>query len=101
MTEKTPKVFANDPIVIATENRHHAVATAIAHLRSGGAHIDPHLRALHMELALGVLLASVRKCALLDNRPLDADRVHTRHLQILALLYGEEPGTDETGTDVA
>lgn len=82
-----PKVFANDPIQIAEENRHHAVHTAIAHLRSGGAHIDPHLRALHFELALDVLIKSVQKCSHLDNRPLDAARVHSRHLAVLATLY--------------
>lgn len=90
MNEKL-KVFTADPVVVANENRHHAVATAIAHLRSGEAHLDPHLRALHLELALDVLIKSVQKCALLDNRPLDVDRVHTRHLQLLALLYGEAP----------
>lgn len=90
MTDK-PKVFANDPVVIANENRHHAVHTAIAHLRAGGANIDPNLRALHFEQALDVLIKSVQKCALLDNRPLDVDRVHSRHLKVLALLYGEAP----------
>lgn len=86
-----PKVFANDPVTIANENRHHAVHTAIAHLRSGNAHIDPALRALHFELALDILIKSVQKCARLDNRPLDANRVHSRHLAVLTLLYGEEP----------
>jgi hypothetical protein len=86
MTDK-PKVFTADPVQIANENRHHAVRKAIEYLRSGGPHIDPHLRALHLELALDALIKSVQKCARLDNRPLDVDRVHTRHLQSLALLY--------------
>jgi len=86
-----PKVFANDPVVIATQTRHHAVATAITHLRSGGSNIDPHLRALHFELALDVLIKSVQKCSLLDNRPLDVDRVHARHLAVLSTLYGRAP----------
>ena len=94
MTDK-PKVFAADPVEEADKNRHHAVATAIAYLESGGPHIDPHLRALHFELALDVLIKSVQKCSRLDNRPLDVDRVHTRHLAVLAMLYGETPA-DET-----
>lgn len=87
MSDDKPKVYFNDPVQMAEQNRHHAVHTAIAHLRDGGSHIDPHLRALHFELALDVLIKSVQKCSLLDNRPLDANRVHTRHLAVLALLY--------------
>lgn len=90
MSDDKPKVFANDPIQIATENQRSAVRTAIAHLESGGPHVDPYLRALHLEMALDVLVKSVRKCALLDNRPLDADRVHARHLAVLALMFGDE-----------
>lgn len=85
------KVYFNDPVEMAEQNRHHAVHTAIELLRSGGAHIDPHLRALHFEMALDVLIKSVQKCSHLDNRPLDVDRVHTRHLAVLTLLYGEMP----------
>lgn len=94
-----PKVFANDPIQIANENRHHAVHTAIDQFRSvprvvdpisGQSRIDPHLRALHFELALDALIKSVQKCSHLDNRPLDVDRVHARHLAVLALLHGGE-----------
>ena len=90
-----PKVFANDPIQIANENRHHAVHTAIAHLRSGGAHVDPNLRDLHFEMALDVLIKSVQKCARLDNRPLDVDRVHARHLAVLRLMYGDQAEVSE------
>lgn len=81
------KVFAADPVEIATEKRRQAVREAVGLLRSGGAHIDPHLRALHFEMALDTLIKSVQKCARLDNRPLDAERVYTRHLQVMALLY--------------
>lgn len=90
MSDDKPKVYANDPIEEAVKNQRTAVRTAITHLESGGPHIDPHLRALHIELALDVLVKSVRKCARLDNRPLDADRVHARHLAVLALLYSDE-----------
>lgn len=83
------KIFVNDPIQIANENRHHAVHTAIGHLCSGGANIDPNLRDLHFEMALDVLIKSVQKCARLDTRPLDADRVRARHLAVLTLMDGD------------
>lgn len=89
MTEDKPKIFTADPIQIANENRHYAVHTAMAHLTSGGPNIDPHLRALHFELALDVLIKSVQKCSRLDNRPLDVDRVYARHLAVLALMHGD------------
>lgn len=81
-------LFAYDPIKIANENRHYAVRTAIELLRSGGAFIDPHMRELHFEMALDVLLKSVQKCSILDNRPLDPSRVESRHQAVLALLPG-------------
>lgn len=83
-------LFAYDPVKMAEENRHYAVRTAIDLLRSGGAFIDPPLRALHFEMALDVLIKSVQKCSHLDNRPLDVDRVLARRLAVLKLLYGDE-----------
>jgi hypothetical protein len=85
-------LFASDPVETANENRRYAVRTAIELLQSGGAFVDPALRDLHFEMALDVLIKSVQKCSLLDNRPLDPDRVHTRHLATLAMLYAEAPG---------
>lgn len=79
-------LFAYDPVEMAEENRHYAVRTAIDLLRSGGAFIDPHLRALHFELALDTLIKSVQKCSNLDNRPLDPCRVDARHRAVLAKL---------------
>lgn len=81
------KVFASDPIEIAAEKRRQSVREAVGLLRAGGSHIDPHLRALHFEMALDVLIKSVQKCAHLDNRPLDAERVHSNHLACLTFLY--------------
>lgn len=93
VTDK-PKLFSNDPIQIANENRHHAVHTAIAHLYSDGVKVDPTLRDLHFELALDVLIKSVQKCARLDTRPLDVSRVQSRHQAVLTLLQGN-PASDE------
>jgi hypothetical protein len=88
-----PKVFANDPIQSATENRRDAVHTAIAQLRSGPAHSDPLLRALNCRLAVDVLTKSVQRCVILDNRPLDPDRVLSRANAALAMLNGQsDPG---------
>ncbi len=78
----------NDPIVAARENRHDAVHTAIAQLRSGPAHNDPLVRALNCSLAVEVLSKSVERCVILDNRPLDPDRVLSRHNAALVKLHG-------------
>lgn len=90
MNDKS-KVFTNDPIQSADENRLDAVQTAIAQLCSGPAHSDPLLRALNCRLAVDVLSKSVERCVILDNRPLDADRVHARANATLAMLHGQ-PG---------
>jgi len=63
----------NDALVVAEQCRHHAVRTAIQHIVGN----EPNC-------ALLVLIQSVRRCAHLDHRPLDAARVTDRANKLLA-----------------
>jgi hypothetical protein len=75
MTENT--VISADPQTIAEQCRRYAVRTAVKHLVEDAPH-----------LALLDLIRSIKRCAHLDNRPLDADRVRGR-ARALAAGWGE------------
>jgi hypothetical protein len=66
------EVVSSDSIMLAGQCQHYAVRTAVQQIVDGAPH-----------LALATLHRSVRRCALLDNRPLSAERVVLRANQLV------------------
>lgn len=84
-------IDVTDSVTVATANRIEAVRTAVALLAdSGDIRTEDTIRAFYREQAYGIVMNSVMSSVRLDYRPLDPDRVHTRHLRALAALYAHD-----------
>lgn len=71
------KVYTADPLIMAEQCRHAAVRAALAEIVGGTRrHGEPD--AMLRARIVNDLTRSVKKCAHLDNRPLDPGRVNAR-----------------------
>jgi len=74
------KVYSADPVTMSEQCRHHAIRTAVQKLVDG----EP-------TAAAEILRKSLTRCAHLDNRPLDPDRVAARYVDCWRSMSATNP----------